>query len=77
MNRLKTRNQELEEQVRAGDETRLRRAENQEISARDDLSAVRARREKQKVEVEELQEEILRLKTTFNQGRNCYGLIVQ
>jgi len=66
---LKTKNQELQEQVRSGEEIRLRRAENLETSARDDLTAERVRRDKQRAEIEELQEEIKRIKTTFSQGR--------
>lgn len=66
---MKTKNQELQEQVRSGEEIRLRRAENLETSTRDDLTAERARREKQRAEIEELQEEIKRVKTTFNQGK--------
>ncbi|XP_023346033.1 restin homolog [Eurytemora carolleeae] len=69
INGLKTKNQELQEQVRSGEEIRLRRAENLETSARDDLTAERVRRDKQRAEIEELQEEIKRIKTTFSQGR--------
>ena len=69
MNGLMTKNQELQDQVRSGEEIRLRRAENLETSARDDLTAEKVRREKQRAEIEESQEEIKRIKTTFNQGR--------
>ena len=69
MNGLMTKNQELQDQVRSGEEIRLRRAENLETSARDDLTAEKVRRDKQRAEIEESQEEIKRIKTTFNQGR--------
>ena len=72
MNGLMTKNQELQDQVRSGEEIRLRRAENLETSARDDLTAEKVRREKQRAEIEESQEEIKRIKTTFNQGRLVY-----
>ena len=72
MNGLMTKNQELQDQVRSGEEIRLRRAENLETSARDDLTAEKVRRDKQRAEIEESQEEIKRIKTTFNQGRLVY-----